>query len=390
MSLTEADIQSLLATGIETVIAAVLDEDDLDENEAASRIARRMVMRGVEAKPAATGRVNIHAVAAGLFTVDAGLVAACNAIDPAITLATLADKVAVEKGQMVATVKIIPFAVAADLVEQACETLSRAEVLTVRPFVGRRVALIQTELLGVKESVLAKTARITQARLDRSGSTIVCDRRAPHEPQALAGQLTEVLREADMAILFGASAMCDFDDVLPAAIRAAGGSVIRAACRSIRAICWFSARYGARRSSARRAAPAARRRTASTGCSTASLPGWRSAQPTSPPWGVGGLLMEIPTRPLPRESTRADARLDVHVVLCSPPASSRMGGPNKLMALFDGTPLVRRVATQALAFEAASVTVVTGHQADRVGGRCPASTCGWCTIRILLPACRHR
>jgi molybdenum cofactor cytidylyltransferase len=43
-----------------------------------------------------------------------------------------------------------------------------------------------------------------------------------------------------------------------------------------------------------------------------------------------------------------------------------MGGPNKLLAELDGKTLVRTVTEQALASKAASVIVVTGHQADRI------------------------
>jgi molybdenum cofactor cytidylyltransferase len=46
--------------------------------------------------------------------------------------------------------------------------------------------------------------------------------------------------------------------------------------------------------------------------------------------------------------------------------ATRMGGPNKLLADLNGKPLVRIVCEQALASHAASVTVVTGHQADEV------------------------
>jgi len=46
--------------------------------------------------------------------------------------------------------------------------------------------------------------------------------------------------------------------------------------------------------------------------------------------------------------------------------STRMGGPNKLLAELDGKKLVRTVAEQALASKATDVIVVTGHQADLV------------------------
>jgi molybdenum cofactor cytidylyltransferase len=70
--------------------------------------SRRSIFPALQRAQAATGRVNLHAQAAGLFTVDAALVDAINAVDPAITIATLANRAAVERDQMVATVKIIP------------------------------------------------------------------------------------------------------------------------------------------------------------------------------------------------------------------------------------------------------------------------------------------
>jgi molybdenum cofactor cytidylyltransferase len=74
--------------------------------------------------------------------------------------------------------------------------------------------------------------------------------------------------------------------------------------------------------------------------------------------GVGGLLMEIPTRPQPRERTAAQGLLGAG-------RSSRMGGPNKLMADFDGEPLLRRTARQVLSSRVRETVAVLGHQVDR-------------------------
>ena len=54
-----------------------------------------------------------------------------------------------------------------------------------------------------------------------------------------------------------------------------------------------------------------------------------------------------------------------HVVLAAG-QSRRMGGPNKLMALFSGKPLIRRTVETSLAAKAAGTIVVTGHQAGRI------------------------
>ena len=119
---------ALAAAGVAEVTVARLEPGDLSEDAAAAAVARALAP-----DPAAlglsrvgapfTGRVNLFAEAAGLLRVDAGAVAALNRVDPAITLATLPDLVRVRPRQMVATVKIIPYAVGADAVARATAAL---------------------------------------------------------------------------------------------------------------------------------------------------------------------------------------------------------------------------------------------------------------------------
>jgi molybdenum cofactor cytidylyltransferase len=82
--------------------------------------------------------------------------------------------------------------------------------------------------------------------------------------------------------------------------------------------------------------------------------------------GVGGLLMEIVTRGQPRSVPGTEGNRNVSAIVLAAGRSTRMGGPNKLLAEIDGRKLVRIVAEQALASKAAEVIVVTGHQAELV------------------------
>ena len=162
--LTAEDIRLLRAEGVLTVIAAQLEADDLDEDQAAERLAERLAVDGVAVRAPSTGRVNLYAEKAGLFVVDRASVDRLNAVDPAITLATLPDYSAVSEGQMVATVKIIPFAVSARRVDEAMEAI-RGDVFRIAPFRALSVGVVQTALPSLKDSVLDKTARITGERL---------------------------------------------------------------------------------------------------------------------------------------------------------------------------------------------------------------------------------
>src|SRR5207237_699539 len=77
---------------------------------------------------AATGRVNLVAGTAGLLRVDRAGVDALNGADEALTLATLPDWSSVTAGEMVATIKVIPFAVRGDALARAIEAAGAARL----------------------------------------------------------------------------------------------------------------------------------------------------------------------------------------------------------------------------------------------------------------------
>jgi len=223
--LSAADLDTLRAEGLETVIAARLDPHDVAEDEAATRIARAILGPGVEARPATTGRVNLHATVGGLFRVDAASVDRVNVVTEAVTLATLPPFEAVEPGRIVATVKIIPFAVPEDVLRR-CERAATAHCVAVAPWRPRPVGLVQTRVAGTKDSVLDKTAATTATRLEGCAGTLIAERRCGHREDEVATALRGLRAEGcEVILMIGASAITDRADVLPAAVGAVGGRV---------------------------------------------------------------------------------------------------------------------------------------------------------------------
>ena len=364
--LTAGDVEDLLRAGVGEVIAAVLEPGDLDEDAAAARIAALLLSDHVEGRPPSTGRVNLHATEAGIFLVDRGIVDAINRIDPAITLATLDPYAAVEAGQMVATVKIIPFAVHENLLERVEAIAAERRAFSVRPFVPRSVGLIQTVLPGIKTSVLDKTARITEARLARSVSRITGELRPDHEPEAVAQAIREQARSNDMVLVFGASAVCDENDVVPAAIRRAGGEVSRVGMPVDPGNLLV---MGSLEGKPVMGVPGCARSPKLNGFDWVLdrlIAGIDVSPDDIGSMGVGGLLMEIPTRPQPREAPAGRAPAKVWAVLLAAGQSRRMGPQNKLLADFEGTPLVRRTAERLLESRAAGTVAVFGHEREAV------------------------
>lgn len=219
-----SDVAALRTAGVETVIVARIEADDVGENDAAAALAKAIGGANVRLDTAFTGRTNLFATAAGILRVDTALVDAINGQDEAITVATLPHMRAVVEGEMIATVKIIPFAVPRSALAAAVALCTRPG-LSIIPFKPLRVAVVSTLLPGLKPSVVDKTLRILGERLAPARATLVADERVEHSASALAPVLQRLMREAHLTIVFGASAITDRRDVIPAAIEMAGGHV---------------------------------------------------------------------------------------------------------------------------------------------------------------------
>src|SRR6185295_10046971 len=137
--LNAADVALLEQSGIARVTVARLEAGDVGEDVAAKRIASGCGGDGVRIGAAFTGRVNLYATTDGIAVINPHTVAALNAIDESVTLATVAPYARVLKGQMLATIKIIPFAASRESVEAAEALLaSQGALLRVSAFQPRK------------------------------------------------------------------------------------------------------------------------------------------------------------------------------------------------------------------------------------------------------------
>jgi len=363
------EIARLREAGMAEVTVARLDGDDVHEDEAARAVAEALGGEGVTLERAFTGRANLFAGRAGVLRVLPEAVRAANSVDEAITVATLPQHAAVEAGRMVATVKIIPYAVPRASLAAVLEALAaHGPALSVAPFRPLRVALVSTRLPGTPEKVLDKTLRTLADRLAPAGATISAERRVAHEVEALTGALRE-LAGHDLVVVYGASAIADRRDVIPAAIEAAGGEIEHFGMPVDPGNLLALARIGG---TPVLGAPGCARSPKENGFDWVLqrlLAGVAVTREDLVGMGVGGLLMEIVTRPQPREGgapAPAENAGSIAAVLLAAGQSRRMGGPNKLLATLEGRPLVRIAAEAALASRARPVVVVTGHQAEEV------------------------
>jgi molybdenum cofactor cytidylyltransferase len=358
--LNAADVAALAAEGLAEVTVARLGEGDVPEDQAAARIGAALAplagAQGLVVSAPFTGRVNLYAADRGMLRLDAGLFRRLNGINEAITVATLPDHARVAPRQMLATVKIIPYAAPEAAVSAAEAMLADCRAIRVCPLARKTASLILTRTPGMPEKLLLKGAGAVRARLTALGIEQVSECQTPHVTADLARAVAEA--PGEMVLILTGSATSDRNDVGPAAVAAAGGRLIRFGMPVDPGNLLFLGDLGGR--------------------PVIGLPGCaRSPKLNGADWvlervacgldptgdeiaamAVGGLLKEIPSRPEPRSGGAEAARRPVvSALVLAAGQSRRMGGRDKLLEPVGGVALLRHVV-QAVSGSVADETVV--------------------------------
>ncbi len=370
-TLSAGDIRLLDEVGIQEIIAAQLGSGDMHEDEAAAKLAAAVVGPHSSVAEAFTGRANIYAEGAGLALVDENCVNKINRLDEALTIATLPPFELVSGRQMLATVKIIPFALSRAILEKAVLIANQSTAVSVAPFVRKRAHLIISRLPQTKPSIVEKTIDVIRGRLEQCGAVlaepIVCD----HTNDAVASALSAIpLENSEPVLIFGASAIVDREDVIPAGLEAAQGEVVHLGMPVDPGNLLM---YGRRGEAEVIGVPSCARSPKLNGFDWVLqrvLAGLEIRRKDIMGMGVGGLLKEIPSRPRPRERSAPEpaARTapQIAAVVLAAGRSTRMGPENKLLKDIEGKPMVRRSVENLLASGIQEIAVVTGHEEQRV------------------------
>jgi molybdenum cofactor cytidylyltransferase len=227
--LTAEDVAALAALGRQSVYVAALAPDDVDENAAARRVARAIAGPGLRLPGAASGRANALASTLGILRIDAARLNRLNEHE-GLTVASLAGHSPVHPNQIVATVKVIPFALPEATVRTAEGIAAEAEpVLRVDPLPPRAVSVVFSGSPALRDRLVADFAPLLE-RLEALGAQVVSLDFVALEDEAGEAVLARTLEArraagSEMMVLAGETAIMDRHDIVPRAIERAGGQV---------------------------------------------------------------------------------------------------------------------------------------------------------------------
>lgn len=380
--LSKADIEKLREAGVDKVRIALAEDGDIAENEAAAAIAAALKMTDVTCGTAATGRVNIHADKLGILRYDRDLLTALNMVDEAITISLVAHNQLLAEGDMLATIKIIPFYVTKTSVAEIIRMLTDRSFWQFHPITTRTSCLVQTRLPRQPDRLFENTKKVTEKRLAMLGCKLGASYELAHETAPLAAQLNKLGKDSqDIIFIAGASAITDRSDIIPAAIEQAGGRILHFGLPVDPGNLLLLAQLNDKLVIG---LPGCARSPKLNGLDWVlqlHLAGIELSDSELAEMAAGGLLMEIISRPMPRLLTHGDeAGMSCAGLLLAAGRSTRMsaGHPesnlnalsdetvNKLLADMGGKPMVRQIAETMLASDLGTLYVVVGHQAERV------------------------
>ena len=375
--LTDSDLSFLKEYGYEKIVCAKLEEGDLNEDVAAAELATLIAGSNLVKGNAFTGRCNLFSETSGLVVFNPLYLDRFNSVHESITLGTVAPFQNVSKGQMIATLKIIPFAIPSKLLRKIKANKEDFEnLLHVAPYPEKKVTLIQSRLPGTKETVLNSTLEATSFRLQNLGILDLNEARCNHDQNSLSELIIQAVKDqAELILISGASAVVDRRDVVPAAIEHAGGKIRHFGMPvdpgnllllgSINGIDVVGIPGCARSPKLNGFDWVLQRLLANIPLESADIMRM----------GSGGLLKDIITRPLPRaKASQPDQSLiktnpdfeKIHAVILAGGQSKRMGTKNKLLVPINGKPMVALTAETIIASKASSVAAVTGFEHQKI------------------------
>lgn len=350
--LSAKTIDALQAEGQRAAQVFKLEPDDCDEDQATQIAAKLIAGSNVTVEPAGRGRANLLADCDGVFD-PGGAIDFLNNLDDAFSAACKQPFARVCKGELIGTVKLIPYGLPKHILD-AAQPKGKVSIAAFKPFTA--------QLIITGDQPTEKTLGILSARIQRVGGTLQQQTCVPHDGDAVKDALLNTTR-ADLILMLGASAISDMADTLPTGVKAAGGTIIKLGMPTDPGNLLMLAELNGKIVVG---LPGCARSPAENGFDwileryAAGLPLTRSSIAKM---GTGGLLKEPAGRRTPRIEARpasAGTERTYAALVLAAGRSSRSGDSHKLLATLGEKTVIEATVDTILNASAIKPTLVTG------------------------------
>ncbi|GAB6038501.1 molybdopterin-binding protein [Fundidesulfovibrio butyratiphilus] len=242
--ITKEDIPALLTVGKEHIFVLDLAQGLVHEDDAALRLARAAAGPGIELSAPSEGKITLRAARPGLVCVDVERLNRLNAL-PDMVMATIHTHQQVMAGQPLAGTRVVPLVIEEEKLARAELVLADGPLIAVKPFATLRVGMVTTGSEVFRGRIKDAFGPVVRKKFERLGSTIMRQIVVPDDIAQSVAAIRGLLAEGAQMIVVTGGMSVDPDDQTPAAIREAGGKVVRYGAPVLPGAMFLLARIGA-------------------------------------------------------------------------------------------------------------------------------------------------
>ncbi len=225
--ISKEDVKILKEFGYRSIICAKSDKNDIHEDVIAKKVGNLFINETVISEDPHTGRTNLLASKSGLLEINEEAIEKFNSTSEEVTIATLKNYSKVKKGEMIATIKIIPFFVSTKVLNKIKNSILKKS-LYIHSFENKKVGLILTHV--GKQNIKLNNISINriEERLKKFNSSLTEIVTCEHNSETISNYI-KVLKnkKINIILILGASAIVDIKDKIPEAIISSNGKIIR-------------------------------------------------------------------------------------------------------------------------------------------------------------------
>ena len=221
----QADIPVLLSMGTEHLYVWEMTPGTLHENDAAERLYALCANANMDRSEVKEGKVELKAACDGLFLVNSGSLMAVNDVGD-IMIATRKGGTAVQKGDKLAGMRVIPLIIPEKTLQAAEAAAGDAPLLELKPWVRRTAAIVSTGS-EVKKGLIQDTfTPVVKEKLAAYGIGAISVAYSGDGVENVASAVREARGTGADVILCTGGMSVDPDDNTPGGIQASGAKIV--------------------------------------------------------------------------------------------------------------------------------------------------------------------
>ena len=222
----EEDIEKLLDIGKEHIYVWEPKENELHENDAATKIKDLVLGEGCTiSEEIKEGKIDFFADRQGVLKINKDLLLKLNMVGE-IIVSTMHNNTPVKKGEKIGATRVIPLIINEEKIIEA-ENLIREKIIRVEEIKPKKAVLITTGNEVYKGRIKDAFLPVMEEKLGYYGSEIIRQVILPDDKEMISENIIKAIEEdkVDVVICTGGMSV-DPDDVTPSAIKDCNGEIV--------------------------------------------------------------------------------------------------------------------------------------------------------------------